>query len=499
MVSVVDLTIASVVLLCSCWAFVRMVEARGYWGKDGKRVPGPCWRFPSGDRFDFYLRPETTTREYFKRFGSVYRIFHWIRPMLYAYRALQTLQRANGKCRVIADESAAEAFYSDQMKHTRPRNLGFGYPFEPILGECMGAAAGSDWTRIKRVFAPGFRGVQSLLPKMVEEATLWVQERQTSDAVNVLDEIASYPFAVVAFMIYGPISAENMVQLQHLGRLHCDILEAVLRDPWSKIPGYQFLPTALNSTVHEFVKGWEVFNENRAAELACNGNGAGLFQHLAPFVAKEVEDERFKKACLHTMTEVLFANFDVVSSVLSWAVANLAQYEGEQALLREEKQELLGERPLNEISLREVSSMHQLDCFVKESARKNPIIGLTMPEELTADLTVDCLDVTVPAGTMTCIDMYSLNHNPDLWESPDEFLPERFASKPRRFTYDRFGLGARQCPGGKIGDLLTKVLLLALLEAGVTTLVGEVTIARRAPIVSPNAVVKVATSATTGQ
>ena len=83
MISFVDLVLTAVLLLGSCWAFVRMVEARGRWNKGAKPVPGPRWRFPWGDRFEFYLRPESVTREYSAKYGSIYRIFHWFKPMLF--------------------------------------------------------------------------------------------------------------------------------------------------------------------------------------------------------------------------------------------------------------------------------------------------------------------------------------------------------------------------------------------------------------------------------
>jgi hypothetical protein len=39
---------------------------------------------------------------------------------------------------VIANANMATMFYKDQSKHTRDANLGFGHPFGPLMGECLG-------------------------------------------------------------------------------------------------------------------------------------------------------------------------------------------------------------------------------------------------------------------------------------------------------------------------------------------------------------------------
>ena len=53
----------------------------------------------------------------------------------------------------------------------------------------------------------------------------------------------------------------------------------------------------------------------------------------------------------------------------------------------------------------------------------------------TKPVTID--GYTVPAGTLCSCHLWNLHHNPDVWEDPDEYKPERF-SKENIASMDSF-------------------------------------------------------------
>lgn len=61
----------------------------------------------------------------------------------------------------------------------------------------------------------------------------------------------------------------------------------------------------------------------------------------------------------------------------------------------------------------------------------------------------------IPAGTQMLIQGYAMHRNPEYWQKPEEFIPERFlpggenlaAKNPYAFV--PFGAGARMCVGYK--------------------------------------------------
>lgn len=77
--------------------------------------------------------------------------------------------------------------------------------------------------------------------------------------------------------------------------------------------------------------------------------------------------------------------------------------------------------------------MDYLEMAINESMRLLP----TAPRlERTCKKTVELNGVTIPQDTLVGIPTYVLNRDPQLWESPDEFRPERWcvsSSKQKKY------------------------------------------------------------------
>lgn len=70
--------------------------------------------------------------------------------------------------------------------------------------------------------------------------------------------------------------------------------------------------------------------------------------------------------------------------------------------------------------------------------------------------------VDIPPKSLVGVIPWLLHRNPDLWEHPDEFRPERFmASSAKPFTYIPFAIGPRICAGVSFG-ITESVLCLAV-------------------------------------
>ncbi|WP_193510803.1 cytochrome P450 [Christiangramia fulva] len=54
-----------------------------------------------------------------------------------------------------------------------------------------------------------------------------------------------------------------------------------------------------------------------------------------------------------------------------------------------------------------------------------------------------------PAGSNLLFSIYEIHRHPDLWQRPDEFLPQRFSENPKQYSsqYFPFGAGPRKCIG----------------------------------------------------
>jgi cytochrome P450 len=57
---------------------------------------------------------------------------------------------------------------------------------------------------------------------------------------------------------------------------------------------------------------------------------------------------------------------------------------------------------------------------------------------------------------------YVVHRDPDLWEAPEEFRPERFTVAPPRHAYLPFGDGPRICVGNRFAEAEIALVLATI-------------------------------------
>lgn len=83
------------------------------------------------------------------------------------------------------------------------------------------------------------------------------------------------------------------------------------------------------------------------------------------------------------------------------------------------------------------------------------------------DFQIPDTNIVLPKGTEILIPIWSIHRDPDIYENPLEFRPERFRPSelaerhPQAFL--SFGAGPRNCIGMRFGRMQTKIGLIMLL------------------------------------
>ena len=74
----------------------------------------------------------------------------------------------------------------------------------------------------------------------------------------------------------------------------------------------------------------------------------------------------------------------------------------------------------------------------------------------------------IPIGTEIVVPVAGIHKDPDFWESPEDFNPERFSSqnkgKIKSGTYLPFGSGPRHCLGMNYARLHIKITITHILR-----------------------------------
>lgn len=104
---------------------------------------------------------------------------------------------------------------------------------------------------------------------------------------------------------------------------------------------------------------------------------------------------------------------------------------------------------------------------ISETLRKYPPVD-TLMRATENDYNIPDSDITLKKGITVFIPVYSMHHDPEYYENPEEFNPERFTSenvaKRHPYTFLPFGDGPRNCIGMRFGMMQTRMGLIALLR-----------------------------------
>lgn len=180
----------------------------------------------------------------------------------------------------------------------------------------------------------------------------------------------------------------------------------------------------------------------------------------------EFNDEDLLAQCLLFFS----AGFETVSTCLSFTCYELLMHPEVQEKLHAEilaVQEQLEGKPLDYDSL---MNMKYLDCVISESLRKWPP-AIVIDRECAADFELRDeageLLVKLRKGELVHVPIVALHYDPDNFEEPHEFRPERFDGEHkheiRPFTYLPFGVGRRNCIGQRMALMEVKSLIYQLI------------------------------------
>jgi len=152
------------------------------------------------------------------------------------------------------------------------------------------------------------------------------------------------------------------------------------------------------------------------------------------------------------------------SAALEWAMSELVRNPIIMKKVQEEVRTIVGHK--SNVEERDVNKMHYLKCVIKETLRMHPPVALVVPRVTRSDIKLKGYDI--PAKTTVHINAWAIQRDPKFWESPEEFLPERFENSEVDFKgqdsqFIPFGFGRRGCPGMNFGTASVEYMLANLL------------------------------------
>nr|BAD16679.1 cytochrome P450 [Muscari armeniacum]BAD16680.1 cytochrome P450 [Muscari armeniacum] len=148
------------------------------------------------------------------------------------------------------------------------------------------------------------------------------------------------------------------------------------------------------------------------------------------------------------LQDMIAAGTETSSTAMDWCMAELVRNPEAMKKLQDEVRGIANTKPM--ITDDDLSKMGYLKAVIKELLRLHPPVPLLIPRESMDHCEVQGFDI--PKQTRVIVNAWSIGRDPNVWEAPEEFRPERFLDcainfRGHDFELIPFGAGRRICPG----------------------------------------------------
>ncbi|XP_030828396.1 cytochrome P450 2U1-like [Strongylocentrotus purpuratus] len=179
-------------------------------------------------------------------------------------------------------------------------------------------------------------------------------------------------------------------------------------------------------------------------------------------ISKDFTVEEFCRVVL----DFFAAGTETTSTALSWAILYLCLYPDVQTKVQSELDTVVGRGRQPAISDR--ARLPYCEAALMESMRIRPVLPLSLPH--TTSRSVSLGGFTIPQGTTIIPNIWAAHHDPEVWDDPDDFRPERFLENHDSPTVKKndswipFGLGRRECLGAQLAKMESFLLFTNLFQ-----------------------------------
>ncbi|CAB4309429.1 unnamed protein product [Prunus armeniaca] len=200
---------------------------------------------------------------------------------------------------------------------------------------------------------------------------------------------------------------------------------------------------------HEWLMSKKVNNEFEEGECILSYVDSLMDLQLPDGGGRKLTDDEKVSLC----SEFLLGGTNTSTTTLQWVMANLVKNQDIQKKLSDEINCVV--KPKQDIAEDDLMKMPYLKAIVLETLRQHPLSHLILPRAVLKDIQMDGYDI--PKDAMVNFTVAEMSRDPNVWERPIEFKPERFIQTGQQeVKFDikgvrgiqmmPFGTGRRICP-----------------------------------------------------
>ncbi|KAJ4869528.1 hypothetical protein Rs2_09428 [Raphanus sativus] len=321
--------------------------------------------------------------------------------------------------------------------------------------------------------------IYELRRKEIRERTRFLYEKgQEKSAVNVGDQLFVTMMNLTINMLWGgSVRAEEMESVGTEFKVVVSEITRLLGEPNVS----DFFPWLARFDLQGLVKQMRVCARELDAifdgaiekmpKLGSNDDGEckDFLQQLMKLKDQEANSEvpvtvNHVKAVL---ADLVIGGTDTSTNTIEFAMAELIKNPAAMKRAQQELDEVVGRDNIVEES--HITKLPYIVAIMKETLRLYPTVPLLVPHRPAETAVVS--GYTVPKDTKIFINVWSIQRDPNVWENPNEFRPERFLDKKScdfhgtDYSFLPFGSGRRICAGVALAERMVQYTLATLLHS----------------------------------
>ncbi|XP_073057696.1 strychnine-11-hydroxylase-like isoform X1 [Primulina eburnea] len=164
------------------------------------------------------------------------------------------------------------------------------------------------------------------------------------------------------------------------------------------------------------------------------------------------------------LIDIFIAGTETSATLIVWAMTSLMKTPRAMKKAQEEVRNLVDNK--GAVDEDDVPNLPYLKAIIKETLRLFPPAPLSIPRETIERCTIDGYEIR--PKTVVYVNVHAIGLDPEYWENPTEFNPDRFLDSTIDYRGQDFGLlpfgsGRRGCPGINMGIAIVELALANLL------------------------------------
>ncbi|KAK8388435.1 hypothetical protein O3P69_020429 [Scylla paramamosain] len=368
----------------------------------------------------------------------------------------------------------------DHFGDLRDFNLRTGNERDEMVSEMLSLKNGAEWKNLRAVMTPTFTSgkIKSMFPLVCDKADALIKfsmkQAAQNTPVDMKVNFGRFTMDTIASCAFG-IECNSLVEENNEFTRCADVIFNPPPHTVLKILFFRFLPKLfrlLNLSINPPENDFFIDMAKQTIALREAGQRRGDFLDLLLEArGKASNKQEMSDLCLVSQS-VLFivAGYQTTAVLLSFSSFLLAKNKDQQQRLRDEMRQMVEEH--GGITYQGIMEAKLLEACLQETLRLYPPAFVT--ERLcTKTYTLPNNGLTIKAGNLVQVPIWSLHHDPQYWPDPEAFIPDRFLPENKAdiipFTHMPFGMGPRNCIAMRFALMeakvaLTKLLLQAELE-----------------------------------